>query len=88
MRLKGGTSTARGENMAGEGEDGASPGALWGQRDFPSCAHRAKFDIICVLRFHLCGRCPTGFVRLCGLVRGRRERGVLQLPPQCQEIQT
>ena len=26
MRLKGGTSTARGENMAGEGEDGASPG--------------------------------------------------------------
>ena len=26
MRLKGGTSTARGENMAEEGEDGASPG--------------------------------------------------------------
>ena len=26
MRLKGGTSTARGENMAEEGEDGARPG--------------------------------------------------------------
>jgi len=26
VRLKGGTSTARGGNMAGEGEDGASPG--------------------------------------------------------------
>ena len=33
-------------------------------------------DLIATVDYHGSGRCPMGFVRLCGLVRGRRERGV------------